>query len=436
MTANASRNGSGGGAGADSRVEDVLASLQAQPGGSQLLGLASEHQDVTLIGGAVRDLLLGQAPRELDVVVEERPTHFARELARRLDSTATVTEHERFGTALVQWKGGRIDIAQRRTETYSGPGALPEVQPGSIEQDLARRDFTVNAIAVPLSGPTCGQLTAAAHALEDLHDGRLRVLHDHSFIDDPTRLLRLARYSARLGFSPETHTAELAAQALADNALAGVSRARIGTELRLALSEADALGALIALDRLGVLQALEPRLTLDERMTARALQLLPPDGRPDLLLMASLMLNLAVHPDEDPEPVMFELLDSLEFTAGDRERAMRAALVAPGLFKELALAAKPSEMHEALSAHTTEAVALGGAMGVGTSSVTAEVEIWFERLRHVHLDIGGQDLLAAGIPAGPQIGRRLSHALARKMDGELPAGRDAELAAALESDAP
>lgn len=436
MTAGAGRNGSGGGAGADSRAEDVLASLQEQPGGSQLLELAGEHHDVALIGGAVRDLLLGRTPRELDVVVAAQADHFARELADGLDSSATVTEHERFGTALVQWKDGRIDIAQRRTETYPAPGALPEVQPGSIEQDLARRDFTVNAIAVPLSGPARGQLTAAAQALEDLQAGRLRVLHDSSFTDDPTRLLRLARYSARLGFQPEIHTAELAAQALAADALADVSRARIGAELRLALGEADALGALIALDRLGVLLALEPRLALDERMAARALQLLPRDGRVDLLLMASLLLDLAMHPDEDPEPVMFELLDSLEFTAGDRERTMRAALVAPGLFKELALAAKPSEMHEALSAHTIEAIALGGAMGVGTSSVTAEVEIWFERLRHVRLDIGGQDLLAAGIPAGPQIGRRLSHALARKMDGELPVGRAAELEAALESDAP
>ncbi|MHB8243391.1 MAG: tRNA nucleotidyltransferase/poly(A) polymerase family protein [Solirubrobacteraceae bacterium] len=434
MTFDASRNGFGG-AGANSRV-DVLAALQDQPGGSQLLDLADTHPEVALIGGAVRDLLLGRTPRELDVVVADESAAFAADLARRLDSDATVTQHERFGTALVQWKDGRIDIAQRRTETYSAAGALPNVQPGTLEQDLARRDFTVNAIAVPLAGPTRGQLTTAAHALEDLHDGRLRVLHERSFIDDPTRLLRLARYSARLGFTVEPHTAELAAQALAAGAFAAVSRARIGAELRLALGEADALGALTALDRVGVLRAIEPRLALDACMAARALQLLPADGRADLLLMASLLLGLAVNPHEDPEPVMYELLDGLEFTAGDRERTMRAALVAPGLFKELTLAAKPSEMHEALSAHTIEAIALGGAMGVGTSSVTAEVEIWFERLRHVRLDIGGQDLLAAGIPAGPQIGRRLSHALARKMDGELPAGREAELAAALESDAP
>jgi tRNA nucleotidyltransferase (CCA-adding enzyme) len=131
---------------------------------------------------------------------------------------------------------------------------------------------------------------------------------------------------------------------------------------------------------------------------------------------------------------MFELLDSLEFTAPDRECVKRTALVVPGLFKELALAAKPSEMHEALSAHTIEAIALGGALGEGTASVSAQAEIWFERLRHITLQIGGDDLIAAGIPAGPQIGRRLEHALARKLDGELEPGAEAELAAALERD--
>ena len=160
-------------------------------------------------------------------------------------------------------------------------------------------------------------------------------------------------------------------------------------------------------------------------------ELLPSDGRPDLLLMASLLLPLSIELEEAPEPVMFRLLGGLEFTAKDRERIMRTALVAPGLFKELSLATKPSEMHEALTAHTTEAIALGGSMGEGTTSVSAEAEIWFERLRHVRLDIGGQDLIAAGVPSGPQIGRRLAHALARKLDGELDLGREAELAAAL-----
>ncbi|HEX3519726.1 MAG TPA: hypothetical protein VHT29_11915 [Solirubrobacteraceae bacterium] len=419
------------GAGAGAEVLDGLAEL---PGGRELLVLAAPREDVALVGGAVRDLLLGRAPRELDVVLAMGVGEFARELAAAIPVWASATEHERFGTALVQWEGGRVDVATRRAESYPTPGALPEVRPGTLREDLERRDFTVNAIAVELGGPRRGKLDSAAGALADLEARRLRVLHERSFLDDPTRLLRLARYSARLGFAVEEHTAELAAAAVAQGALAAVSRARIGAELRLALGEADALGSLEAIDELGVLGALEPRLRLTPCLVRRALALLPADGRPDLLLMASLLLPLSMDPAEDPEPVMFELLDSLEFTAPDRERVKRTALVAPGLFKELALAAKPSEMHEALSAHTIEAIALGGALGEGTASVTAQAEIWFERLRHVTLQIGGEDLIAAGIPAGPQIGARLKHALARKLDGELEPRAEAELAAALEQD--
>jgi tRNA nucleotidyltransferase (CCA-adding enzyme) len=131
---------------------------------------------------------------------------------------------------------------------------------------------------------------------------------------------------------------------------------------------------------------------------------------------------------------MFELLDGLEFSAAERERIMRTALVAPALFDEIAQAAKPSELHEALSAHPLEAVALGAALsGDGPDDLSGEAIDWFARLRHVRLAITGDDLRAAGIPPGPELGRRLDAALARKLDGELDDGRQAELSAALEA---
>ena len=127
---------------------------------------------------------------------------------------------------MVEWEAGRVDVAERRAESYAAPGALPEVRPGSVEEDLRRRDFTVNAIAVPLGGPAAESWQAPSTALEDLAAGRLRVLHERSFIDDPTRLLRLARYQARLGFELERRTAELAREALAAGALGDASRGR------------------------------------------------------------------------------------------------------------------------------------------------------------------------------------------------------------------
>jgi tRNA nucleotidyltransferase (CCA-adding enzyme) len=423
---------------AERESHELLQALSAQPGGPALLALGNDREDLALVGGAVRDLLLGRSPRELDVVVADDAPALADELASLLG--ASTTAHERFGTAVVEWEQGRIDVAARRGETYAAPGALPQVHPGSVEQDLRRRDFTVNAIAVSLGGSRRGELTSAEHALEDLRAGRLRVLHEQSFSDDPTRLLRLARYSARLGFDVEQRTAELAAHALGAGVLATVSQARVGAELRLALHEADALGALEAMSELGVLNAIasspqgEPTLQLDAALARSALALLPGDGRPDLLLMASLLLALIKHRDVDPEPVMFELLDGLEFSAGERERIMRSALVAPALGGAIAEAAKPSELRDALFAHTLEAVALGAALsGEGPDGVSREAADWFQRLRHVRLGITGDDLLAAGIPSGPELGRRLDGALARKLDGELDGSREAELKAALEA---
>jgi tRNA nucleotidyltransferase (CCA-adding enzyme) len=409
---------------------ELLGALRAQPGGAELLALGEGGAELELVGGAVRDLLLGRTPRELDVVVAGDAAALARELATRLGASADL--HDRFGTALLQWDGGRIDIAERRAESYPAPGALPEVRPGTSEEDLGRRDFTVNAIAVALGGAHRGELSYAEHALEDLDAGRLRVLHERSFIDDPTRLLRLARYRARLDFAIEPNTAALAAAALAAGALSSVSGARIGAELRLALSEADAPAALAAMADLGVLAALPGGLRFERVLAERAIALLPPDGRPDLLLMASLLLNLA-STAENPEAAIFALLDELEFTAADRERTLQSALAAPSLAPGMTRAAKPSQLRETLRAHTPEAIALAAALADESSPGVADAATeWFAHVRGVRLEINGDDLIAAGISAGPEIGRRLTVALARKLDGELEPGRDAELRAALE----
>src|SRR5262249_46072527 len=265
--------------------ETVLARLEELPGGPELLAVAAGADDSAVVGGTTRDLLLGRKPRELDVVVGGDALAFAGELAGRLGvlpggeagGGLGTTVQEGFGTALIRWREGRIDIAARRAESYRAPGALPEVRPGTTEEDLRRRDFTVNAIGVTIGGASPGKLSAVPHALEDLSAARLRVLHERSFIDDPTRLLRLPRDLARLGFEPAEHTAELAGSALAGGALGTVSGARIGAELRLALDEPDPIAPLLAMGELGVLTALRPGLRLNARLARSALDVLPED---------------------------------------------------------------------------------------------------------------------------------------------------------------
>jgi tRNA nucleotidyltransferase (CCA-adding enzyme) len=420
----------------------VLERVRDRPGGPELLDLAADRDDVELVGGAVRDLLIGRTPRELDVVLADDAPSFARRLASSLGlpqqedcgELSGITAHERFGTALLWWPDGRVDIARRRAESYPAPGALPDIREGTAEEDLRRRDFTVNAIAVQLGGRRRGEARAAPGALEDLAAARLRVLHERSFEDDPTRLLRLARYRARLRFEPEEHTAELAAGALAAGALATLSGARIGMELRLALREPDALAALAAISDLGVLSALDPRLRFNERLARDALATLPEDGRADLLLLATLLLSMTQSPSEDPERGMFVLLDRLEFPAADRDRVVRTALLAPALLARLDAAQTASDLDEAVRTATLEAVALAASLGEerGLAGPARNARRWLSQLRHVRLQINGDDLLAAGIPAGPEIGRRLELALRRKLDGELAGDREAELRAALE----
>jgi tRNA nucleotidyltransferase (CCA-adding enzyme) len=425
---------------------DLLERLSEQPGGAQLLAVAPPG--AYLVGGAVRDLLLGRAPRELDVVLEGAdgdlrsaaagtPARLAAKLAARVrahdgGAEARASDHERFGTASVEWGAVRIDIAAARRERYAAPGALPEVEPARLEEDLLRRDFTINAIAVALEGPDPGEVRAVPVAFEDLRAGTLRVLHERSFLDDPTRLWRMARYRARLGFAIEERTAELAAAALATGALATVSGARIGAELRLTLAEPDPLATLAQLDGLGLLAALHPRLRFERALVARALDLLAADpasgDRPDLLMLAALVLPLALRADGDPRGEIAALLERLEFTAGERDRVAGAAAAAPALIDALPAAARPSQLRAAALRAPPEGVALAGALDAAGESAARR---WLAELRHVHLRIGGQDLLDSGVAQGPEIGRRLEQTLQMRLDGELPDEREAQLRAAL-----
>jgi tRNA nucleotidyltransferase (CCA-adding enzyme) len=428
-------------------AEIVLQELSGLPGGEALLEAAAERDDVEMVGGAVRDLLLGRTPREIDIVVGGRVASFAEDaalfaeqLGARLNASSSeagaltsTSEHERFGTALVVWDGGQIDIATRRAESYSAPGALPDVRAGTEQEDLERRDFTVNAIAVRLGGERRGELRAVPDALSDLEAGRLRVLHEQSFSDDPTRLLRMARYAARLGFEVEEHTAALAARTIAAGALDTVSGARIGAELRLALAEDDAIGALAALSELGVIGALHSRLRFEQSVARATLALLPKDGRADLALLASLVLPLALRAgEEDPRAEIVALLDRWDFPAGDRDRVAAAACAVPRLIEQLPSAERHSELRAAALGVPLEGVALAGALSGGEGSAGE----WLTDTRHIALEITGADLIAAGIPEGPEIGRRLEAVLELRLDSELAGGREAELQAALDLSTP
>jgi tRNA nucleotidyltransferase (CCA-adding enzyme) len=371
--------------------------LRADPCGAHLLHAFAGVEGVHLVGGAVRDLLLERSPRELDVVVEGDVDAAAARLH------GEVTAHDRFGTARVSAGECAFDLVRARAESYAHPGALPDVRPGSLDEDLHRRDVTVNAMALDLDG----ELHAVPGALEDLRDGVLRVLHDRSFVDDPTRVWRVARYAARLGFSIEDRTRALAGAA--DPAT--VSGDRLGAELRLALREPDPPAALEAVGELNA-RYLPPGFQPRPGGLAAALALLPADGREDLLTLAACVAGMDAR-------ALLAWLDDMGFTAPERDLVAAASRFVTGA--PLRAARTNAEIARAARGAPVEAVALAGG---------ENARRWIDDLRHVRLEIDGHDLLAAGVPEGPQVGARLQRALDRKLDGEV-SGRDEELAAAL-----
>jgi tRNA nucleotidyltransferase (CCA-adding enzyme) len=386
---------------------DLLERLRETPGAAPVLDALADVPGVWVVGGAVRDTLLGRDPRDLDLVVEGD----AAAAARRLGDGAVV--HERFGTASAT---GAVNLAAARRETYARPGALPDVELGaSIAEDLARRDFSVNAIAVRLAD---GELAAVDGALEDLSQHRLRVLHERSFLDDPTRLLRLIRYVARLRFPIEEATRGLAFDAVEGGALETVTPPRLGAELRLLLGEQQP-AAICGLEALGAGPRLLPGFAVDPDLTERALRLAPRDASRELVVLASCLLDA-------PASDLAARLDAFEFPARDRDIAVAAATRARALAPVLGGTEEPSALWTLLRREAPETVALAGALGAPDAA-----RRWLEDLRHRKLAIGGDDLVAAGL-AGPAVGRALDAATAAMLDGEAP-DRERQLAAALQA---
>jgi tRNA nucleotidyltransferase (CCA-adding enzyme) len=336
--------------------------------------------DAHLVGGAVRDALLARATENLDLVVEGDPGA----LIEALGGDAIV--YDRFETATVTVGGSPVDVARARTETYPHPGALPEVSPATLAEDLVRRDFTINAMAVPVADPR--SLIDPHDGIGDLRAGLLRVLHDGSFADDPTRALRAARYAARLELEPEPHTLEL----LRRTDLNTVSGDRVAAELGKLAAERAARRGFELLGEWGLIE-LDP-------------------GAGQLIERVGALLSGSPWSEEAARPA-----------------ALLAAVRGPGAaVRELASLEPESPSAAVTAARGHSAVDLALARALGGEWLDRYVTEW----RGVELAISGDDLMAAGVPEGPAVGRGLAAALRAKLDGEA-SGRDDELRIALDA---
>jgi tRNA nucleotidyltransferase (CCA-adding enzyme) len=353
-----------------------------------------------LVGGAVRDVLRGASAVDLDVAIEGD----AGELAARLGGEAVV--HDRFGTATVRAGELVVDVARTRRERYEHPGALPEVEPAGLAEDLGRRDFTINAMAVGLSGDDLGELHDPHGGQRDLEAGVVRVLHPASFVDDPTRLLRAVRYEIRLGFRMDEQTEALAGE----GTLSTVSGARVRDELLDLLAEPEAAAGAARLRELGLCECADGELVRSVRAAAGEV-----GADPVLGSLAALARGAPAG-----------WLDGLDLDRHARDAVDRAARGASELAEELALDHPPSRLHALLREEPPEALALAVALGAPEEPVLRFVR----DLRDVRLEVTGDDLLSAGVPESPAVGRALEETLRRKLDGDV-SGRDEELRLAL-----
>jgi tRNA nucleotidyltransferase (CCA-adding enzyme) len=392
--------------------------IRRMPGMERLLPALEGLPPAFLVGGAVRDLLRGEDPKDVDVAVEGDARSVGRAVAERLGSDAR--EYERFGTATVETRAGTYNFATTRQENYDEPGALPRVAPATLAEDLGRRDFAINAMAVGLTGDDLGHLYDPFGGITDMEAGVVRVLHERSFLDDPTRLLRAVRYAARLGFALDPETERLAREAVAADALSTVSGARIRDELMDLLREVDAPSGVERMRELEIHSALHPELDPDPELVASAALGATAIGADrGIAALAALI-------EEAPEKLDLWLGD-LHLLAGERDAAARAARVAPRIAAALREREhSPSELRGLLGREPLEALALALALRAPSEPVLR----WAGDLRGVGLEISGADLLAAGVPQGPAVGRALDETLNRKLDG-LVSGREAELETAL-----
>ena len=409
---------------------DLADRLLAVPGLERVFEAAQAvgegFEGVYLVGGAVRDLLMDEPSFDVDIAVEGDGIAFGRALAQALGGR--VVPHDKFGTAIVVYEGGRVDVATTRTEFYDYPGALPAVEQASIRQDLHRRDFTINALAVSLKGEDFGRLVDFFGGLGDLEAGVIRVLHNLSFIDDPTRLFRAIRYENRYGFRMDAHTLALGRACVEMELVGELSSARLRDELEALLSERGVGDSLRRLAELRLDHAAHPHLAAGEEAVALVEELdalrerFAPETPVWRLRLAVLARRLT--PDE-----LYDWFERLKLRRRDADRIADAVTVGARLRELAAVTDEPAALRTLVEPYDPDG-ALFALAGAGEPA-RSRLERYFEELRGVHLEISGGDLAELGLTESPRVGAVLEEILRRKLNGELD-GRAAELAAARE----
>lgn len=361
-----------------------------------------------LVGGGVRDALLGLPLLDLDVAAVGATREFADGVAEALGGA--VESASQFNTFRLGAGGERIDIAMARRETYARPGALPSVSPGMMAEDLARRDFSINAMAASISEDAFGELLDPFEGERDLRRGVVRALRPMSFVDDATRILRAARYAKRLGFAIEARTDMMMARDATH--LGSISGARVRGELERVFGEERPAEILEALRDCGGLRAIHPALDLpDDALAAVGRAAALDCGDRALALLGALAYWV---PDGDRAG----LVGRLSMSAAWARVVDDVGLVKAELDALAGADVRRSEIYDRLTGRHCAAIA-ACAVCVGDGEVAGRLELYGRELAGARAALTGDDLLGLGMAQGPAVGRLLGELLRLRLDGEL-----------------
>ena len=384
----------------------------------------AQEQKLYLVGGAVRDLLLHRPILDLDLVVEGDAPRLARQLAKmdrmgeeKGKGEGQVTVHRQFGTARFRHGGLNIDVIMARSETYSQPGALPTVQPGKIQDDLLRRDFSINAMAIDLSPASFGQLLDPHGGWSDLEQKRnVRILYECSFIDDATRILRAIRYEKRLGLTLEKNTERLLREHIP--MLDTISGDRIRHELELILKEDIPEQILERAEVLGVLQQLQPSLKGNGWLAERFRE-----ARHKAIADSALyLLLLTCHLSEADIERLIARLKIVGELGRNMRQVSHLTEVLPSLDDN---ALPPSGIYRLLKRYHPKTIA-ACSLASNSPIIRSNLERYLSHICYVKSLMDGEDLKKLGVKPGPRLGRMLETLLEARMDGQVITKEDEE----------
>ena len=376
----------------------------------KIIAITSEKKiKCYLVGGAVRDIILGKTPKDLDFVVDKKAENISSEIA--LELNGEVLSNSEFGTSKLSVKKSIYDIANARSETYAHPGALPKVTRNSIDKDLWRRDFSINSVAIQLTQDEDWQILDPTDGLTDISHGTIRVLHNKSFVDDPTRIFRAVKYSIRFGFSIDEKTEKLIGNCIKSNYINKISGNRILSEVSQILEENNFKTNIQLLSSLGILSSIHPKLKIGDALLDK-LTKLNNDTKEDKSKLLTLFFS-DINPENidgicqrlDVNPKTVKILHGIQTIKQNTKSLSKTKIINSELMMLL----------DKLDIESISSIQLISK----NESLRKNLSNFLDKLRFIKPKIAAKEIISLGITPGPQIGNLLADIRFAVADGIL-----------------